>query len=269
MRPLNLASRPFRNERLGEALFAAGATALLALTAWHAVVIRDLLPARTSGLHTEVAALDTELAALRKEAAGRRTEAPPSSVLAQWALVKELVDRRTFSWAGLFASLEGVIPDDVRLTSISPSVHKGQVEVDVTATVREPSAGWEFVRALQSGGEFYDVFPTSETDREFRYKFRYRPQEPAEPVGPPAPPPDTSTSADGEGQAPSVAGAPSPAPSSAVAIGPQAPPVAGPTHAGGPSKAGEPVPSAAVTPAPLGNGRRSRLRSPGAPGGRE
>jgi len=269
MRPLNLASRPFRNERLGEALFAVGAAALLALTAWHALVIRDLLPARTSGLHREVAALDAELAALRKEVAGRRTETPPAPVLAQWALVKDLVDQRTFSWAGLFASLEGVIPDDVRLTSISPSVRKGQVELDVTANVRVQSAGWEFVRALQSEGEFYDVFPTSESEREFRYKFRYRPDAPGEPVGPPPPAPATGASPEAEPNPSTIAGAPSPVPSGpGVAVGPPAP-GAGGTSSAGPSRSEGPLPATGSTPPPLREGPRSRLRSSGAAGRRE
>ena len=217
MKPLNLASQPFRNERLGEALFAAGSVALLALTAWHALVIRDLLPARTSALHQEVAALDAERARLRQEGRDRRTETPPAPVLAQWTLVKDLVDRRAFSWAGLFASLEQVIPDDVRLNSLPPAVRKGQVELQVSATVRNASAGWEFVRALEESEEFYDVYPTSEAEREFEYKMRYRPRHEREMVGPPPP-----GSEEGEVGPP----VPSPAPSAT------APPLVGPPEPG-------------------------------------
>jgi Tfp pilus assembly protein PilN len=265
MRPLNLASRPFRNERLGEALFAVGAVGLLVMSAWHVMVIRDLLPARTSGLHREVAALDTELASLRKEVAGRRTEAPPVPVLAQWTLVKDLVDQRTLSWAGLFASLEGVVPEDVRLTSISPTVRKGQVEVEVVAIARQPSAGWEFVRALEAHAEFDDVFPTSEVDREFRYKFRYRPRAPGEAAGPPAPAAVTASAS----PAPEAAGEPSPDP--ALAAGPPVPPITIPAPGSADAPAEGPAPAAAGTPAPLRGGRRSRLAPAGgaSPRGRE
>ena len=273
MRPLNLASRPFRNERLGEALFALGAAALLAVTVWHALVIRDLLPARTSGLHREVAALDAELEALRKEAASRPTETPPAPVLAQWALVKELVDRRTFSWAGLFASLEGVVPDDVRLTSISPTVRKGEVEIEVSAMVREPAAGWEFVRALQAHDEFHDVFPTSEADREFRYKLRYRPRPPVEPAGPPEPPATTTAAATVPGGAPSPGpspaggAAPSPAPSAGVAAASPTPP--SPPAGAAPSAEPAPVAGAGAPAARRGGFRARRLSPAGATGGRE
>ena len=188
MRALNLAQLPFRNERLAASAFVTAAAVLIGLTVWHAVVIRSLLPARTSERHREVAALETELGKLHDEARTLKTETPPATTLAQWNMVKELVDRRAFSWTGLFARLEQLMPMGVRLTSISPSVHKGQVELDVDATVRSREAGWDFVRVLEDGGDFYNVYPRSENGNEFRYGIRYRPQKgPAAPA-PSAPP---------------------------------------------------------------------------------
>ena len=140
------------------------------------VVIQNLLPARTSEGHREVDALEGELDKLRAHARTLKTETPPASTLAQWNLVKELVDRRAFSWTGLFARLEQLIPDGVRLTSISPSVRKGQVDLDVDAAVRSRESGWEFVRVLEAGGDFHSVYPKSENGNEFRYVIRYRPQ---------------------------------------------------------------------------------------------
>lgn len=176
MRALNLAQRPFRNERLAATAFVAAAAVLIGVTAWHAVVIRSLLPAQTSERHREVEALEAELGKLRDEARTLKTETPPASTLAQWNLVKDLVDRRAFSWTGLFARLEQVMPEGVRLTSISPSVRKGQVDLDVDAAVRSREAGWEFVRVLEAGGDFHSVYPRSENGNEFRYVIRYRPQ---------------------------------------------------------------------------------------------
>ena len=188
MRALNLAERPFRNQRLAATAFAAAATVLFGVTLWHAAVIRDLLPARTSDRHREVAALEAELTKLRDEARTLKTVTPPAATLAQWNLVKELVDQRAFSWTGLFARLEQVIPDGVRLTSISPSVRKGQVQLTVEATVRSREAGWEFVRVLEDGGDFYDVYPSNERGNEFGYGIRYRPQKSPVLTGPPPPP---------------------------------------------------------------------------------
>ena len=185
MKALNLAQRPFRNERLAATIFASAAAVLIGVTAGHAVVVRNLLPARTSERHREVEALEAELARLHEEARTLKTQTPPASTLAQWNLVKDLVDRRAFSWTGLFARLEQVMPEGVRLTSVSPSVRKGEVELDVDAAVRSREAGWEFVRVLEGGGDFHSVYPKSEHGNEFRYVIRYRPQPQRGPAAPP------------------------------------------------------------------------------------
>jgi Tfp pilus assembly protein PilN len=195
MRILNLAERPFRNERLPAAGFAAASVLLVVITVWHALVIRELLPARTSERHQEVAALQAEIERLQAEARTLRTETPPAATLAQWNLVKEIVDRRVFSWTGLFARLEELIPMGVRLTSISPSVKRGQLELSVDAKVRSREDGWDFVRALEDGKDFYDVYPKSETGNEFSYAMRYRPHRMAAVAGPPEPPRDAAPEA--------------------------------------------------------------------------
>lgn len=176
MKRVNLAAQPFRNERLPGALFAVACVLLAGLSVKHAFVVRDLLPSRTSGLHREVAALESELSRLRREAQAQRGPGPEPSALAQWTLVKDLVDRRAFSWTGLFVRLEGVIPDEMRLVSIRPSVRKGRVILDVTAAVRTPQAGWEFVRLLEEQGDFSDVYPLSESEERFVYTMRYAPR---------------------------------------------------------------------------------------------
>jgi type IV pilus assembly protein PilN len=186
VRPINLATRTFRNERLPATAFVVAVVVLLALTAWHAVAVGRLLPGRTSALHQEVARLEAEVRDLRGKGRTLRRENPPASTVARWTLVKDIVDQRAFSWSGLFERLEAVIPDGVRLTSIEPTVRKGQIVVTISATVREPEDGWAFVRALEQSGDFADVFPTSETDEDFQYVMRYRPR-PRTAAAPPAP----------------------------------------------------------------------------------
>ena len=70
MRPANLARLPFRNERLPNLLFAAAAVALAALTVRHALIVRALLPGRTSALHDDVTRLEAEATRLRAEDRG-------------------------------------------------------------------------------------------------------------------------------------------------------------------------------------------------------
>jgi Tfp pilus assembly protein PilN len=177
LRPANLARRPFRNERLPNLLFAAAALALAALTVRHAFVVRALLPGRTSALHDEVMRLEEEATRLRAEQVSLRGIAPDPKALARWLVVKDLVDRRAFSWTTLFARLEERLPDGARLVSIAPTLQHGDIMLDVQAVVRSPEVGWQFMRTLEEGGDFDDVFPLTESQGgEFHYKMRYRPR---------------------------------------------------------------------------------------------
>jgi Tfp pilus assembly protein PilN len=189
VRPLNLAQKPFRNQRLPATLFALASVVLAGLTAWHVVQVRRLLPSRTEASHRRVSALEDETDRLREEAGRLQSTRADPKAAAQWTLVKEMVDRRAFSWTQLFAILEQLLPDGVRLVSITPSVRKGQIDLGVSAVVRSPEVGWQLVKILEDSGHFRDVYPTSEAEKgEFKYTMRYLPPRPA-PSSPPAPEP--------------------------------------------------------------------------------
>ena len=180
MRPLNFASQPFRNERLPALLFGTASVVLLAVTVHHALVLRALLPARTSKLHREVAALEGELDRLRAEGRTLTAPKPDKQAIEEWVVLKDLVDRRTFSWTGLFARLEKVLPREVRLVSIAPDVKQGQVVLDIMAVAQPASAGLGLVGLLEQRPEFEDVYPVNLNEgtgggAEFSYKMRYLP----------------------------------------------------------------------------------------------
>ncbi|MFI5183883.1 MAG: hypothetical protein ACHQNV_05765 [Vicinamibacteria bacterium] len=189
MRPLNLATRPFRNEALPSLAFWTAALLVTALTAKQALVIRALLPDKTSALHGEVKALDEEAARLRREALSFRRPAPDVALLARWSLLKDLVDQRTFSWTRLMARLERVIPEGVRISSIAPTVHKGEVHLDLSAQAQSTEAGLEMFKRLQERREFKGAVPVTvgtsgaagEGLKEFRYAMLYDPS--AAPAG--------------------------------------------------------------------------------------
>jgi hypothetical protein len=257
MRPLNLATQPFRNETLPAVLFGTASFVLLAVTVHHAFVVRGLLPARTSQLHKEVAALEEEAERLRAEARAVKTANPEPRVVAEWGVLKDLVDRRTFSWTGLFAHLEQVLPREVRLVSIAPDVEKGEVTLEITAVARPPQAGLGLVGLLEGRREFEDVYPMSVSEQEggiaeFQYTMRYLPDATDEPTVTPA--------AAEEGEEPPTA---SPEETTAPASGPAAPAPAGaspPVSAAAPAATG---PSPASPPT-----RRSppaRLPAPASP----
>ena len=90
MRPLNFASQPFRNERLPMLLFGAASVILVAVTVHHALVLRAVLPARTSKLHQEVAALEGELDRLRAEGRTLTAPKPDKQAIEEWSVLKDL-----------------------------------------------------------------------------------------------------------------------------------------------------------------------------------
>lgn len=177
---LNLASQRQRNERLPTLLLSVGCVALLALSAVHGLQIRRLLPRQSSALSREVADLETELARLRRESSELKSgPRPDKDRIDEWRLVKELVDRRVFRWTRLFARLADTLPEDVRLTSIAPTLEKGAVTLDLDAAARSLDAGLAFIKVLEDRPEFADVYPkggvrTSPTgEEEFTYTMRY------------------------------------------------------------------------------------------------
>ena len=162
--PLNLARRPFRNERLPTLLLAAGCAALVLLTARHALAVRDLLPGRVGDVEGRVVATEQEIDRLRKESADlRQVEAPPAA-LREWAAVKELVDRRAFSWTTLFTALEKALPPGVKLLSVAPRPEGEAVELSLGASGRSVEDALALLKALQQQSDFDGAFLNGVTE---------------------------------------------------------------------------------------------------------
>jgi Tfp pilus assembly protein PilN len=172
-RPLNLARQPFRNERLPTLVLLLGCAVLLGLSVRHAVSARDLLPERTAGVDGELVALEQEVARLRTDAARLRTASASEQALREWAVIRDLVDRRAFSWSELLGHLEEVVPAGIRLISIAPGGTGGEIEVAVGAVGEAVEDGLEFLRALQTGEEFEEPFLSSVSEGREGIDFAY------------------------------------------------------------------------------------------------
>jgi Tfp pilus assembly protein PilN len=72
--------------------------------------------------------------------------------------VKELVDRRAFSWTGLLSALEKALPPTVRLVSITPSTAREATVVALTAVGRSAEDAITLVKALQASPAFEGAF---------------------------------------------------------------------------------------------------------------
>ena len=156
--PLNLARRPFRNERLPTLVLAAACLALAAATVRHALVARDLAPGRARDVASEVVANEREIETLRAESAALRRLGAPPEALKEWAAVKTLVDRRMFSWTGLFAALERALPPGVKLVSVSPAEGEKGTELALAAVGRSNEDALALMASLQAHEEFEEAF---------------------------------------------------------------------------------------------------------------
>jgi len=155
--PLNLATRPVRNERLPALLFLLAAFALLIVTAQHALIVYRLRPGGSKALHAEVERLREESRKLTQEAGDLRRVTVSGQDLLEWAVLKSLVDRRTFWWSKLYEVLEQMMPADVRIISLTPRVRDQERSIDFVIHVQQDDAAYRFEQALRKRPEFADV----------------------------------------------------------------------------------------------------------------
>ena len=178
--PLNLARQPFRNERLPTLLLGLGTFVLALATLRQSVMAWELLPGRARDVEAEVQSLEAEAARLSSESASLRSLAASSEALREWSAVKRLVDRRAFSWTGLFAALEQALPPGVRLVAVQPAGGASGAELSLVAVGRSSEDALALLKALQSHGEFEGAFLNSWSERsdgvDISCSVRYQPR---------------------------------------------------------------------------------------------
>jgi len=159
----NLATRPFYNERVVALLLALVATIALALTVTNVTRLLQL-SSRRSELRQQIAADEAAAARIRQSAAGIQ-KGVDRSALAQLAGSAQeanlLIDQRTFSWTTLLTLIEGAIPMNVHLTSITPEFKKGDIIITMMLVGKEAEAVTNFMNTLEAGGAFYDTVASS------------------------------------------------------------------------------------------------------------
>jgi type IV pilus assembly protein PilN len=175
--PINLASQPFRRDR---ALLAASAAVSVLLVFTLAALIALALADRSqmasvkadiNRLNARIRVLNTEQG--RYDAILRKPE--NAEVLERSVFLNELLLRKGISWTRTFADLEKVLPYNVRLIQLQPSVDAQNhviLEMQVGAESAEP-----VIKLLQSmaGAPFSkpDVkLQQSPTQAEPLYRFR-------------------------------------------------------------------------------------------------
>ena len=94
-------------------------------------------------------------------------------VLAEQAqFVNARLAERAFSWSELLDRLERIVPDDVRIESISPSFAKdGMVHLSLQASAKNSQGMVHTLDQLNRDNRFANAFPTSELKTNEGYHF--------------------------------------------------------------------------------------------------
>jgi Tfp pilus assembly protein PilN len=177
--PINLASDPFRRDRPMLVASAACAVVLLLLVAGQIFLI---LGARSSArdVRVSVEQLDRRLRSINAEQARlEQTLRQPenSSVLERSLLLNSLVQRKSISWTKIFADLESVMPDNVKLIQIRlPQITTQQeVLLDMTVGSQEGPPVIDFLKRLQDSPLFgsvnvHSTAPPSQNQPLYQYR---------------------------------------------------------------------------------------------------
>ncbi len=179
---LNLAARPYRDERPFIAVVVAGSLLIAFLTltnfdAWYRY-------------RNETQSTRAKIAALEKQAAGERARTDALNQKIRSVDVKSLAKQtqfaniqlaeRAFSWSELLDHLERVLPDYVRIASISPTFgENGLVTLNLQCTARDADGLLNTLNRFNRDGRFSNAFPRNEDHTEQGYRFNitvdYRP----------------------------------------------------------------------------------------------
>jgi type IV pilus assembly protein PilN len=148
--PINLASQPFRRDR---AMLVGSVAVCVLLTAVLGVLISLALADRTQmrDVRADIARLNTRLRAVAADQADldavlRKPE--NAEVLETSLFLNDLLIRKGISWTRIFADLEKVLPYNVRIIQIHPTVDaQNRITLDMQVGAESPEP---VIKLLQS-----------------------------------------------------------------------------------------------------------------------
>lgn len=160
---LNLASRPYRDFRAHYALLAAAGLVALGLMAYNvATAYRYLVD--TKETREEIAALEEETTRERAtaETMERRIAAIDAASLDRQArFINAQIRERAFSWSSMMGALEALLPGDVKLVVLNPTVDEdGTVSLSLDCVSRRDDGLIVLLDRLYASKSFKDTFPS-------------------------------------------------------------------------------------------------------------
>ena len=155
---INLATEPFRRDRpilVASTVCGAVLVALLGVLVFLIVSERG----RQTETRAAVAKLNSDLRAITAEQAklDSTLHLPMNAeVLERSLLLNSLIQRKSISWTKLYADIEGVKPDSVRLVQVRlPQINtRNEVTLDMEVGVKEPGQMIEFLKRLEDSSLF-------------------------------------------------------------------------------------------------------------------
>jgi hypothetical protein len=149
--PINLASQPFRRDR---AMLAASMAVSVLLFFTLGVLISLALAdrAQMADVRADVSRLNARIRAVNAEQAQldvvlRKPE--NAEVLERSVFLNELLVRKGISWTRIFADLEKVLPHNVRIVQIHPSVDaQNRIMLDMQVASESPEPVIELMRKM-------------------------------------------------------------------------------------------------------------------------
>ena len=156
--PINLASEPFRRDRVmvvASAVCAVLLTVLLGSLTYLIVAERH----RAASTRVAVGRLSNEVRTMAAQQArldATLRQPANASILERSLLLNTLVDRKSVSWTRIFADLEQVLPLNVRVIQVRlPQIDaRNQVLLDMVIGAQGPGPVIEFLRNLQASPRF-------------------------------------------------------------------------------------------------------------------
>ncbi len=174
---MNLATRPFYNERAVHLVVAALGLAIVAILA--SEIVRVVALSRAHGELTLAAeTAEGEAAAVSTRTARLEREMPRdarATVVAAAEEVNRLIEQRLFSWTAFFNVIEQTLPAGVMLTAVRPDADEEGTSVDLAVIGRTVADIEEFIRRLEETGVFADVLARQgELNEEGMYRAQLR-----------------------------------------------------------------------------------------------
>jgi Tfp pilus assembly protein PilN len=157
--PVNLATKPMETHRL----FLTVCGTLIALfalpcpwLAWHVYSVRKAEAAFRSQSDSAKQEIDSLIR--QREQLTRFFNEPENARLHDRAsFINSIIDAQSLNWTRMFAGLERVLPNSVRVLNIEPKLENGQASVKLTVGAMTEEAKRNFLSSLEKSSDFSRV----------------------------------------------------------------------------------------------------------------